>query len=831
MGRANPIFNAFTQGELSPKVDGRTDIKSYYQGCRELRNMVVYPHGGATKRPGFLFVAGAKYNNKKSILIPFQYNALQAYMIEAGDQYLRFFMDGGQILSGGNPYELATTYLEADLALLRWAQSADTVYIVHSGYPPRKLTRSGHTSWAINTVDFVWGPFKDQNVSATTMAASALTGNITITASASFFVAGHNGAQIKLIGDIVALSSIAAANTFTSAITINKGEVLQVSISGTWVATVMLQRSYDGGSNWYDYFSWTTNQTLEITGIEDNVQFRLGIKTAMYTSGTAVCRLCHPNVAGYAKITAYTSATQVSATVVQPLAMTTATTKWAIGAWCTAYGYPRNVAFHEQRLIFADNADQPGAWWASVIDDYENFKSGVLDGDAFSYTIASNRVNLVSWLVSQDKLMVGTFGDEFRIGTPTDKGFLTPTNPDVKRQTSYGSDPHMPVMVGDSILFLQRLGHKLRAVRYDYTRDHYGATDISRKSDHILRAGGVQIVYADQPDPTAWIRMADGTFTSCTYEPDQEVIAFATQLTLGAVESMGVITGDGRDELWALINRTINGATKRYVEQLSTLDWEYVEECVFSDAAVTFYNPAIIEGATKANPVVISSTAHPFLNDDIIQVVSVLGMTQINDLRFVVKNKTADSFELYTLQGDPVDGTGYGTFTGEGVAEQVVNTVSGLTHLAGEEVAILTDGGEHERSTVSAGGVLNLDWGARFITVGLPYTAVLKTMRIEAGAEGGTAQAKRKKIFKAAVRLLDSVGLMIGPSEFEVDNVPFRTPSMPMDNPIDPFTGDMTVTFPGGIDSDGYITLVHDFPLPFSVTAIMPEVYTSDTAK
>jgi hypothetical protein len=146
-------------------------------------------------------------------------------------------------------------------------------------------------------------------------------------------------------------------------------------------------------------------------------------------------------------------------------------------------------------------------------------------------------------------------------------------------------------------------------------------------------------------------------------------------------------------------------------------------------------------------------------------------------------------------------------------------------------VAVLTDGGEHSQTLVDGSGNLYLDWPARIVTVGLPYTSVLKTMRIDAGGESGTGQAKRKKIFKAAIRLLDSVGLKVGPDEFTVDNIPFRTPGMPMDNAIDPFTGDIPVTFPGGIDSDGYITLVHDFPLPFAVTAIMPEVYTSETSR
>ncbi len=118
--------------------------------------MIVYPHGGATRRGGMYFVSEVKTSSKEVRLIPFEFNVTQSYVLEFGDTYIRFYKDNGQIQSGGSAYEISSPYLEAELTELHFAQSADIMYVCHSNHAPRKLSRTGHTSWTLTTPTFTW---------------------------------------------------------------------------------------------------------------------------------------------------------------------------------------------------------------------------------------------------------------------------------------------------------------------------------------------------------------------------------------------------------------------------------------------------------------------------------------------------------------------------------------------------------------------------------------------------------------------------------------------------------------------------------------------------
>lgn len=145
---------SFTAGEISPSLYARTDQAKYSIALRTLRNFFVRKSGGAVSRPGTEYIAEVKDSTKKVRLIPFIFNDSQTYILEFGDQYIRFYKDGVQLTSGGSPYEVSTPYLEADLFDLGFAQSADVLTIVHPSYAPRDLSRTGDTSWTLTTITF-----------------------------------------------------------------------------------------------------------------------------------------------------------------------------------------------------------------------------------------------------------------------------------------------------------------------------------------------------------------------------------------------------------------------------------------------------------------------------------------------------------------------------------------------------------------------------------------------------------------------------------------------------------------------------------------------------
>lgn len=99
MAKASPAFHNFTAGELSPRLDGRTDVSKYFNGCATLNNFIVHPHGGASRRSGTIFVAEVKDSSKETRLIPFEFSVTQTYILEFGDQYFRVIKDGGQVIA------------------------------------------------------------------------------------------------------------------------------------------------------------------------------------------------------------------------------------------------------------------------------------------------------------------------------------------------------------------------------------------------------------------------------------------------------------------------------------------------------------------------------------------------------------------------------------------------------------------------------------------------------------------------------------------------------------------------------------------------------------
>lgn len=196
--RTRQIINSLNGGEWSPLLGGRSDLEKYKNACHELRNVICFKHGGATRRPGTRFVAEVKDSTKSTRLLPFEFSTVQSYILEAGEEYLRFYKDNGRIEDPpATPVEIATPYQEADLFDIHFAQSADVMYLAHRGYAPRKLSRTSHTAWTLTAIDFLDGPYLPERDDIT-ISPDGNTGSVTLTASAALFAAGHVGSVWRL---------------------------------------------------------------------------------------------------------------------------------------------------------------------------------------------------------------------------------------------------------------------------------------------------------------------------------------------------------------------------------------------------------------------------------------------------------------------------------------------------------------------------------------------------------------------------------------------------------------------------------------------------------
>ena len=529
---------SFTAGQLSPRMEGRTDFQKYFSSGKTINNFVVQPHGPITRRPGTHFVSEVKDSSKATRLIPFSFSTTQTYILEFGNQYIRFYKDDGQISSGGSPYEISSPYLEAELFDIKFAQSADVMYLCHPNHAVRKLSRTGHTSWTLTTVDFLNGPFQDHNTTSTT---------------------------------------ITSSHTAEGASTV-------LTLSST-------------------------------TGVNSNQGFL----------STDVGRLVHIKD-GHVKITGYTSSTSVSGTVQSLISSGSATDDFAMGSFSDTTGHPRCVTFFEQRLVFAGTTDQPQTLFFSVSGDYENmddnYHGATTDSSAMIYTIASNQVNAIQSIKATRTLIVMTTGGEFTVTSGGTTAPITPTNLNIRKQSNYGSAGIDGISIGNSTLFVQRAKRKIRELAYNFDTDGYIAPDLTILSENITLSGIVQMDYQQEPFSIVWCVRVDGSLVGMTYNRLQDVVAWHEHDFGGTdakCKSIAVIDVDtDEDQVWVIVERTINGATKKYVEYLTPYNFSSdLEEIHFVDSGLTYSGSSTstlsgldhLEGETVK--IIINGATHP----------------------------------------------------------------------------------------------------------------------------------------------------------------------------------------------------------------------------
>tara|TARA_B100000963_G_scaffold60956_3_gene48926 strand:+ start:221 stop:2509 length:2289 start_codon:yes stop_codon:yes gene_type:complete len=601
MAKASPAFTNFTAGQLSDRLDGRTDIAKYANGCKKLQNFLVHAHGGATRRPGTEFIAEVKTSANATRLIPFEFNVEQTYILEFGNQYFRIYRDGGQVVSSGSAVEVTTPYTSAQLADIKFTQSADVMYVVHPDHAVRKISRTGHTAWTITEVDFRRGPMLDQNTTATTLTASGRTGSITVTASANTFASTDVGRLIKFYDGFAKITAFTNATTVTASV--QENEDLRTELMPSYTATTIAfaegdpsstglehnDRITDGNAN-FILEGFKVGQTLTISGASNSGNNDNNLVVVQVTADTILFAPSNDLVDETAG---------QSVTITGNLG---ATSEFSLGAFSTTTGFPSTVVFFEQRLVFANTATQPQTIFFSVSGDFEDFNAGILNSSALTYTIGSNQVNVIRYLTASRALLIGTSGGEFVVRASSDEP-ISPTNTQILRQASYGSANIQPVAVANVVLFVQRAKRKLRELVYSFGSDSYFAPDLTILSENITEGLIKEIALQQEPDNIVWCVMENGKFVGMTYRREEEVVAWhdheiggtftdsGTTFNYGFVESVATIPSSTRteDEVYIVVARTIGGATKRYIERLKPIDFGTdVEDAFFVDSGLTY---------------------------------------------------------------------------------------------------------------------------------------------------------------------------------------------------------------------------------------------------
>lgn len=476
--------------------------------------------------------------------------------------------------------ELPTPWTLADLPNIRIAQSADVCFVACEGFQQRRIERRAARSWSVATYKSDDGPFALNPDPSVRMKTAATEGNTTLTSSAAYFTTDHVGALFRLVhtGQKV-VQGLGQEDVFTDSIRVSgiftgggrSDRDFTVTITGTWVGTLILQGSYDDPETGFvDGQAFTANG---VYGIEDEASnavyyYRVGFKTGSYVSGSATVTITYDGGggSGICRVTSFTSSTSVDVEVIVPMKGTDYTRDWRAGEWSDYAGFPSAVALSDGRLWWS-GADRI---WGSVSDAFASFDEDE-EGDSgpIARSIATGGVNDTKWMMSLQRLTIGTEGTTATVKSSSLDEPLTPTNFGIKDSSTTGAAALDPIKVDTRGIFVERAGTALMEMTFSGDASDYDVTQISKLTTELFESGVKSIAIQRRPDTRVWMVMEDGSAVCMVYEAKDEVLAFIPIETDGDFESVAVLPDLVQDRVYFSVARSINGSTVRYIEKMA----------------------------------------------------------------------------------------------------------------------------------------------------------------------------------------------------------------------------------------------------------------------
>ena len=837
MAKQEITLQNFSGGELSPSMYGRYDLTVVSKGCRRLENFIAETQGPARFRPGFNYVIHTR-RNQIANLIKFEFNDEQAYQLEFTSGYLRFYKDNGIITetakvitgistatqavvtsashgysdgdevfidsvvgitrlngrpflvsdktantfklkdndgnyistvglgtysSGGTSskiYELTTPYLEVDdLFKIRLAQNADTAYVVHPYYEPRKLTRTAHTSWTLSLFTRTNDPLLDKK---------------TITGATQ--------------ANPCAITSVAHG--------LSTGDI--VIIEGIVGMTQLNGRYY----------------TITKTGADT---FTLdGVNSSAYTAYSS---------AGYASLRDL---------------------------------LPSTVSFYESRLWYAGANDTPDKFYGSRSPDdtgiprYDDFTNGTDADHAVEFTIADEEVNKIRWVKGSERtLFMGTYGSEVKVTGDTAEAAIDPASVNARSINRDGVADVPPINRGGVLLYVQRNGLTVRGIEFDALSDSYISVDRTLVADHITESGIKQLAWQSGRPDILWSVKENGELLGLTVKAREDVSGWHRHKTRNLDDLFLSVSTmprpSGFDQIWVVVERTIGGDTRRFVEysadvptfpviydfitepenkeddyerfyrRMAEIQKEYIhlDSCISYDGTDrgTAAGATLTPGALTGNGITFTASASVFTSADVNNYIRVktnakgttYGRAKIVGYTSgtVVTCNIVEDFDSV----DAIDaGDWYLTF----------DTVSGLDHLEGEEVEVVADGAPHS-SVIVENGAITLDYQTSKVHIGFKYSGIVQPMNIEVAGLTGPAQTKPKNVYRIGIRFLNSLGCEYGTDFHRPEEVTFSNMPLNVGNPTPLFTGVKQVPYEDNWEADKIVYIRQRQPLPCTV--------------
>lgn len=821
------IQRSFAGGEIAPAMYGRADQTKYQTGLKACRNFTVLKHGGVANRAGSGFINEVLDSSVRTYMIRFVFNAEQTYVIEVGEEYFRFYRNGARIVvSGvaawvtltvyavgdlvsnggfnyycvtahtagatfagdianwyqldGTIYEIPHPYAPADLAMLKFVQSADVVTITHRGYAPRELTRTGHTAWTLVAQTFAPSQAAPTNLVVTAAGGAATNWRYKVTA-------------VMTESYEESLPTAAATDTGDAPTVLAPHTLTWTAAAGTPVEYNVYRETADG-SGFYGF--------IGVAG------------TNSFTDDGFV----------------------VDPSISPPVAR---------NPFAGAGDFPGTVSYYQQRLMLAGTTNNPEKNYGSRTAMFDNFtiSSPLQDDDAVTFTIAGREVNEVRHLVEIGELVILTAGGEWVVLGDSD-GTLRANQPPNLKQVGYnGASDVMPVVVSNSLVFLQARGNVMRDLRNEVSADGkssaYTGRDLTVFAGHLFgRTKTIErMAYSQIPNSVVWCVRSDGVLLGLTYLREHEVWGWHRHDTDGFYEDVCVVPEGNEDAVYVIVRREINGVTKRYIERFVSREFTDIEvDAIFLDSFLTY------DGRNTTATTLTLSTGAGWTVDDTITITAssaqfiagdvgndyILYVTDADDVEHEVAIRVTGFTSNVIVEGTPsktvptaLRGVATATWT------RAVDQLAGLGHLALKDVGVFADGNviaspnneDYDVITVTAGGEITLDRPYGVIHVGLGYVSDFQTLDLDIAGE--QVRDRLKNVTHISLLVESSRGIFAGPDE---DNLTELQPE-PVEDYGDPWplqTGIVELAIASTWNESGSFLVRQKDPLPLTILSAIP---------
>ena len=811
------FYRSFSGGEISPEMFGRIDDAKFQQGAATMRNFIAKPQGPAENRAGFKYVAEVKDSTKAVRLLSFTFSTTQTMVIEMGHEYFRFhtqgqpllYVDGaaynqgtaynvgdiakynnvnyyatiqqqGQALSTSNFYAMPTNpniyeiphpFQEAELFDVHYVQSADIMTLVHPNHAPRELRRLGATKWEIKTINF-----------ASPLAAP---GGVSVTRY---------------------IPSSSSTNTDTYE-------------THEYVVTAVKDNLVDESSQ---SSSASVDNNIYVTGAKNTITWNA-------VSGASKYRVYKEQAGIYGFLGETTATTIVDANIAPNFSRTPPIYE---NEFASTDNYPGAVSYFEQRRVFAGTNNEPQTILMTKSGTESNLSFGlpIRDDDRIKFRVAAREANTIRHIVPLTNLLMLTGSAEWRVSS-INSDAITPSSISVKPQSYVGANNAQPVIVNNSMVYASSRGGHVRELGYNWQANGFITGDLSLRAPHLFDNLTVtDMALAKSPIPIVWFVSSNGKLLGFTYVPEQTIGAWHQHDTDGTFESVATVSEGNDDALYCVIKRTINGATKKFIERMNTRLYAKDRDAFFVDAGSTYdgtntdaSRTVTISGGTnytRGESVTITANYNLFKAppnvDDVGDAIVLVSGT--NYYRCNITATTSQTVATVKLDVDlpaSLRNTAITTF------EVARNVISELDYLEGKTVSILADGAVHPQKTISS-GTITLDRASSVVHIGLEYESDLQTMPMSLQTEA-FGQGRVKNVNHVWLRVLESSGIFAGPSADKLIEAKQRT-NEPYGSPPRLKTEDIKIMLTPTWQDNGQLFVRQTDPLPLTVVGMTLEV-------